>query len=297
MKEYRGEKLPVLHKKYVREILPKRVRLSHKGTYGKGGIIAGSEEYSGAAYLAAAGCLRAGAGYTTLFTPKDILPWYSLKAPEILLKGISGGGRYAFNEKNMTEVLSQDALAYGMGMGISDEVGKGVIYLLTHYEGKLIVDADGLNSLAQYPRERVSEWLKNKKCQLVFTPHIKEFSRIVGKEVEEIEKDRLRWAVEFAKEHKLTLLLKDAYTLITDGQFTLLNTTGNSGQAKGGSGDLLSGIITGLCAMGAGVLEGACAGAYLAGKAAEIAVKEYGEYSLTASDCLQMLGKAFLSVL
>ena len=139
-----------IEKEYVKGILPKRKRDSHKGTYGKAAIVAGSEEYTGAAYLAAAACLRSGAGYTTLFAPKDILYLYALKSPEILLKPANEGGRYAFNEESMAQVSQYDSIAYGMGMGISKEVAKGAEYLLKNYAGKLLLDADGLNSLAAY---------------------------------------------------------------------------------------------------------------------------------------------------
>lgn len=286
-----------IEKEYVKGILPKRKRDSHKGTYGKAAIVAGSEEYTGAAYLAAAACLRSGAGYTTLFAPKDILYLYALKSPEILLKPANEGGRYAFNVESMAQVSQYDSIAYGMGMGISKEVAKGAEYLLKNYEGKLLLDADGLNSLAAYCAQELPVLFANKKCDVILTPHVKEFSRLSGYSVEEIEKDGVLLAKNYAKEHAVKILLKSATSVITDGNFIGVNRSGNSGQAKGGSGDVLSGIIAGLCAMGATCLEGGCAGAFLAGTAAELAVKTRSEYSLTASDCIDKLGEAFLYVL
>lgn len=280
----------------VRAALPPRTRDSHKGTYGSAAIVAGSIEYTGAAYLSAAACLRAGAGYTTLFVPSGILPYYVLKAPEVLLKSINDGDRYAFNREIMDGLLGYDSVAFGMGMGATETVAKGAAYLLRHYTGKLVLDADGLNSLALYEKERLTTLLKNAKCDVVLTPHIKEFSRLCGYSTEEILKDRIGLAKAFAKERKITLLLKSAVSVLTDGERTGLNATGNSSQAKGGSGDVLSGVIAGLCAMGASAFDGALAAAYLTGRAAELSSARLSEYSVTASDVISYLGVAFLSV-
>jgi NAD(P)H-hydrate epimerase len=180
---------------------------------------------------------------------------------------------YALNEEIMGQVCEYNAVAYGMGMGVSQEVAEGAAYLLQHYLGKLIIDADGLNSLSVYKKSELGTLLKNAKCDVVFTPHIKEFSRITGLSVEEILSADLQSAQAFAKENSVTILLKNAATIVTDGEKSAINFTGNSGQAKGGSGDVLSGVIAGLCAQGASGFDGACAGAYLCGKAAEIAVE------------------------
>ena len=280
----------------VKEILPPRKRNSHKGTYGRAAIVAGSEEYTGAAYLAAAACLRSGAGYTTLFTPKDLLPLYALKSPEILLKPSNDGGRYAFNEEVMGDLLAYDSIAYGMGMGVSKEIFKGAKYLLENYTGRLILDADGLNSLAKFSCGSLPELFKNKKCDVILTPHVKEFSRLSGLTVEEVLEDGITAAKEFALLHSVTVLLKNALSVVTDGERVSLNATGNSGQAKGGSGDVLAGVLAGLCAASLSVYESGVAGAYLVGKGAELAVLDVGEYSLTASELIAYLPKAFLFI-
>lgn len=277
-------------------LLPTRKRNSHKGTYGKAAIVAGSVEYTGAAYLSAAACLRSGAGYTTLFVPSGILPCYLLKAPEILLKSTNEGGRYEFNEGNMRSLLGYNAVAYGMGMGISEEVAKGAEFLLRHYEGKLILDADGLNSLAAFRAAELADLFENKKCDVICTPHGKEFSRLSGMDMQEIVENGLYAATGFAKTHSVNLLLKNAATIITDGERICVNTAGSSGQAKGGSGDVLAGVLAGLCAMGMTAFDGGCLAAYLCGKSAEIAVARIGEYSLTATDIIGCLGEAFLSL-
>lgn len=282
----------------AKSLLPTRKRNSHKGSFGRAAIVAGSVAYTGAAYLsaAAAACLRAGAGYTTLFVPGDILPYYVLKAPEVLLKSTNEGGRYVFNEENARELLLYDAVAFGMGMGCSEDVAEGAAYLLCNYTGRLILDADGLNSLARYKKEEFAPLFGNKQCDVLLTPHVKEFSRLSGKEVETIGTDGLSAPCSFAAEHGVNVLLKNASSIITDGRRIAINTTGNSGLAKGGSGDVLSGVIAGLCAQGLSTFDGARLGAYLVGKAAEVATLTAGEYSLTATDVIGCLGRAFLSL-
>lgn len=285
-----------IDKQWTKERLPQRKRNSHKGTYGKAAIVAGSEEYTGAAFLSAAACARSGAGYTTLFLPEKLLPIFYLKQPEILLKSTNGGGRYAFNEENMRNLLGYDAVAYGMGMGVSEEVKQGAIYLLQHYQGKLIIDADGLNALALCETKELSALFKNAKCDVVITPHVKEFSRLCGYSVFEIEENGIEIVRQFALEKGVTVLLKSAASILTDGTNVAIHTAGNSALAKGGSGDVLSGVITGLCAMGASAYDGAGVGGFVMGKAAEKAAKYLGEYSVLAGDVIAYLGGAFLEI-
>ena len=278
----------------VNGFLPKRKRFSNKGTYGRVAIVAGSAKYTGAPYLSLSACLRSGAGYTSLFAPKGILPYFILKAPEAILEPLGGEEELAFDEGAFAKLLVYDSIAYGMGTGVSKEVALGAEWLLGNYQGKLILDADGINSLAKY-----SDWesvFAQKKCAVLLTPHLKEFSRLTGESVQDILNGGMRAPQAFAKKHGVTLLLKNAVSIISDGARTALNTAGTSGQAKGGSGDVLSGLIAGLCAQGAGVFESACAGAYLAGRSAELAREKIGEYSLTAIDVISYLGASFLSV-
>ena len=274
--------------------LKQRRRNTHKGSYGKAAIVAGSVQYSGAAYLSTLSCLRAGAGYTALFLPKKLLSTFMLKIPEALLFSISDGGRYAFNAKKMRELLSFDAVAFGMGMGVNKDVARGAVWLIENYTGKLILDADALNSLAQYHGDEIEKLFANKKCEVALTPHIKEFSRLCKKSVEDVLSGGLFTHHDFAKECGCTVVLKNAVSLISDGKRLAVNVTGTAGQAKAGSGDVLSGVITGLCAQGLSVFDGGIAGAYLVGKSAEISAQTQGDYSLLATDVIEGLGKAFL---
>ena len=278
----------------VKKRLPVRKRNSHKGSYGKAAIVAGSEAYTGAAYLATAACLRSGVGYTTLFTPKDILPYYVLKAPEALIVSLNDGGRVAFNEENFQKLLGFDAISYGMGTGVSEAVAQGAKYLLSHFQGRLVLDADAINSLAVYEKENFKSIFGTKKCDVVLTPHYKEFSRMTGESVIALKEKGLSAPQAFAREYGVTVLLKNAVSLLADKTYAAVNTSGTSGQAKGGSGDVLSGVSAGLCAHGMSAFDGAFVGAYLVGKAADIAVETQGERAVLASDTIACLGKAFL---
>ncbi|MBQ8291466.1 MAG: NAD(P)H-hydrate dehydratase [Clostridia bacterium] len=279
---------------YVGGLLPKRKRNTHKGSYGKCAVVAGSAAYTGAAYLAAKAALRSGAGYTALFTPSGILSHYVLKCPELLLKPLKGGSMVEFNEAEFASLLVYDAVAYGAGLGVSEDVAKGAEYLIERFAGRLVLDADALNSLVRYGR---LEALKKKKGDVVLTPHIKEFSRLSGLSTGEILKRGLAAPQTFAKEYGVTVLLKNAVSVLTDGKRTAVNISGTAGQAKAGSGDVLAGAIAGLCAGGLSAYEGALAGAYLTGKAAEYATTAVGEYSLLASDVIGYLSRAYSALL
>ncbi len=284
----------MMDKELIKELLPKRQRNSHKGSYGRAAIVAGSVSYTGAAYLATAACLRSGAGYTTLFTPMGLIPHFLLRMPEALLQPLCKGNVPTFDERYLERLLAYDAIAFGMGMGATKEVAKAVKYLLKKYEGKLVLDADALNALALHTKaEKV---LKNKKCDVVLTPHVKEFSRLSGIAVNEILENPLEVAKEFALASACNVYLKNAVSVCTDGEKTFVNETGNSGQAKGGSGDVLAGVIAGLCAQGASTYDGACAGGYVVGRAAEIAAEEMGERALIARDIIDCLGKEFKEI-
>ena len=286
----------LVNREFMEKCLPKRKRNSHKGTYGKAAIVAGSFDYTGAAYLAAAACLRSGCGYTTLFVPEELLPQYYLRLPEVLLKSTNEGGRYAFNAEKMRQLLVYDAIAYGMGMGEDEEVAKGAAWLITNYEGRLVLDADALNSLARYGQEGLLALFRAKKCDVLLTPHAKEFSRLFGLSVEELSTSCLSATKENSSWYGVNILLKNAVSVLSDGERVAINVTGCSGQAKAGSGDVLSGLIAGLCAMGISTYKGGMLGAYLTGKAAEFAASKVGEYSLTATDVISYLGGAFLHI-
>ena len=285
-------------KEQVSALLPKRKRNCHKGCHGKTAIVAGSKKYKGAAYLSMLGALRSGVGYTTLFVPKGIKQDYVLKCPEAILESSNAGNEFAFDEDVFIRLCEFDSIAFGMGMGVSEEVAVAVKYLLKHYQGKLLLDADALNALSVYEQDNLPQIFSQKQCEVVLTPHVKEVSRLSGKTVKEILSDGLTACQAFAQSLGVCVLLKNAATVVCDGTTnrTTLNVAGAAGQAKGGSGDLLSGMIAGLCGIGLSAFDAARAGAYLTGKAAELASLEFGDYSLLATDVAAYMGRAFLSL-
>ena len=184
-----------------------------------------------------------------------------------------------------------------MGLGCSEEVAKGAKYLLRRYQGTLLLDADGLNALAQYCKDELSTLFSEKKCNVILTPHVKEFSRLSGESVERILQQGYEAPKMLARAWNVTILLKNAVSVIADGERTAINATGNSGQAKAGSGDVLSGLIVGLCAQGCTAFEGGCLGAYLTGKTAELVAEQKSEYAMLPSDVAKALPDAFLSLI
>ena len=285
----------LVEEREVAESIPKRKRNSHKGNYGRATIVAGCEKYTGAAYLSTLAAVRSGAGYTTLMLPEKLFPLFALKIPEALLSITNDGGRYVFKEEVLADVY-KGAVAYGMGMDVSEDVAMGAEYLLSHHEGTLILDADALNSLAQYRGENLSGLFRSANCKVVLTPHPREFARLLNVPCSEVVEKGLKLAEKYAKKWNVTILLKGAATVVTDGVRTLISRSGTAGQAKGGSGDVLSGVIAGLCASTLDAFDGAVCAAYLCGKAAELATHDVGEYSLTASDVISYLGGAFLAL-
>lgn len=306
----------ILKSAEVKAMLPPRKAVSNKGSYGKAAILAGSMRYSGAAVLAAQGALCGGAGYVALCVPRRLKIALIGRLPEAILLDVCPGGEWKFRPKNLRSVLQYNSIAAGMGMGNTKNTAKIIAFLLKNYEGKLLIDADGINALACfYGANGSAELFKAKKCAALITPHPLEFARLTGSDNTALSENDGERAIEEAKkyaaENGVTVLLKGvsgAKTLIVSGENgengkntekaenIALNATGNSGQAKGGSGDTLAGLIAAIAASGADLFSAACAGAYLAGKAAEIAVKQTSEYALTATKIAEYIGKAILDL-
>ena len=306
----------ILKSAEVKAMLPPRKAVSNKGTYGKAAILAGSMRYSGAAVLAAQGALCGGAGYVALCVPKRLKIALIGRLPEAILLDLCPGGEWKFRPNNLGNILQYNAIAAGMGMRNTKNTAKIIAFLLKNYEGKLLIDADGINALACfYGANGAAELFKAKKCAALITPHPLEFARLTGSGKTALSENDGERAIEEAKkyaaENGVTVLLKGvsgAKTLIVSGkngengenaekaENIALNATGNSGQAKGGSGDTLAGLIAAIAASGADLFSAACAGAYLAGKAAEIAVKQTSEYALTATKIAEYIGKAILDL-
>lgn len=257
--------------RYMRDFYPKRRRNSHKGTYGSANLIVGSDKYIGAAALATEGALKSGCGYVRVTTTEKVINCLAPKFPQAIYSD---------------EVhFSSQAIVVGSGCGATDELYGRIKNILSNYDGKLLIDADGLNALSKFG----INILKEKKCEVLITPHIKEFSRLTKKTVEEILSNPIEEAKRFAKEYGVTVLLKGAASVITGGEKTVINTTGTTALSKGGSGDILTGFACGTMARGLSAFDAAVCAAYTLGVAAEIASKEKTDYCATAKDVIKNL--------
>ena len=265
--------LPIISKFYK-----KRNPNSHKGTHGHALLIAGSADKMGAAVIASKTCFRSGVGLLTVaFYPENKSVLFN-SIPEAM---------YA-NSCVMNDLSPYNAIGIGPGIGV-DEISLQYIYEL--YENKLpvVFDADALNLIAKYK----IDW-KNFNFPFVLTPHPKEFDRLFGEHHSESE--RRITAIQKAKELNCVIVLKGHKTFITDGIHTFENTTGNSGLAKGGSGDALTGMITSFLAQGYTTLEAAKLGVYLHGLAADITLQTQSEESMLITDVIENIGLAFKSL-
>lgn len=262
---------------------------SNKGDYGYVALIGGSAEYSGAAKLAnlslsAISALRSGAGVAKLAVPgciaNAVMP-YLLEST--LFRLDDADGSYCFSRNTTERLLSHTrAAAVGMGMGRSVEVKRLLQYLLCEYSGRLIVDADGLNVLS----ELSLTGFRNASCRLILTPHLKEFERLSGKSIDEVRANPVSAAKEYARASGAIVLLKGPTTVVTDGETVYLVDRGCPGMATAGSGDVLSGILAGICGFVPDdeLLLGVAAGAYLNGLAGELAEAEIPAVSMLSGD-------------
>ncbi|MCL0049687.1 NAD(P)H-hydrate dehydratase [Peptococcaceae bacterium] len=289
----------ILDSDMIRSWIPKRKLDAHKGNFGRVLIVAGSKGMTGAALLTAKACLRAGAGLVTLAVPEQIHSIVSAKAPEIMTYPLLGTEEGTVSEGALQEILDKvdndkiDVLAVGPGLSLNDETITLVTGLLKKIKIPLILDADGLNALAENP-----EILKDSTAPIVITPHPGEMARLLGASTAEVQQKRLDITMRYAKEWGVTLLLKGARTLIASPDGMLyINSTGNPGMATAGSGDVLAGIITGFVAQGLSMHHAAAAGAYLHGMAGDKGSAELGQNALMAGDVLNYLPVCMKEVL
>lgn len=272
----------------LKKFFTKPKRNVNKGSFGKTAIIGGSKQYLGSLLLShsAYSALKMGNGYSYLVVPESIYPLVATAHPECIVKTMpSPKGTIEFDKKTLDELMNFDSIAIGMGLGVSEEIYKTLCYLITEYKGRLLIDADGLNTIAKYG----VDILNKKSCEVVLTPHVKEFSRLLGIDASEVNESVITLAKDFALKYGLTLNVKSSTSVITDGESVFINTTGTSGMAKAGSGDVLSGLMAGILAKGLDFTESVAVSAYLFGKAGEEAEKKTTSFTLTATEIIDAL--------
>ena len=274
----------------VKKFFPERKRNVNKGNFGKACVIGGSKDFSGSALLSynAFCALKTGKGYSFLGIPESLFNVFALRVPEVIIKTFADNeGFICYDENALTKMLDMDAIAFGMGVGVSESIYQSISFLIKNYKGVLIIDADGLNSIAKFGLNI----LKNAACKVVLTPHVGEFSRLTGKSKQYIADNFVESAKAFAKEYGVIIALKSSASVITDGETVIINVKGCSGLSKGGSGDVLSGIMLGVVNKDC-LTESVAAACYLFGFAAEICEKDQNAYTLTATDVINYLPKA-----
>lgn len=260
-----------------------RSRHGHKGTYGHGLLIAGSYGKIGAAMLASKACLRAGAGLVSLYAPKCGYVPVQTALPEAM--PITDPDENIITQ--IPEIENYQAIGIGPGIGQEPKTFDALTQLITQASKPLVIDADALNLIAQN-----IQWINRLPANSIITPHPKEFERLFGTSTNSME--RVHLALSHAKQHNIIIVLKGAYTAIVSPQQQVwFNNTGNPGMATGGSGDVLTGIITGLLCQGYKPLEAAQYGVYLHGLSGDIAAERLGMEAMIASDIIENLGEAF----
>jgi NAD(P)H-hydrate epimerase len=273
--------------------LPRRAYNGHKGTYGKVLVVAGSRGMTGAAILTGTAAMRSGAGLVQVACPVNVQPVVAVGNPCYTTFGIRQHADGALSEGAAADVIewgkAASVLAVGPGLGHAPDVAALVREVVRELpRTPTVIDADGLNVLAPFTDD-----FKVRQVPLVLTPHPGEFARLSGQPIPEGAEERERKAVEFAARFGVVLLLKGAGTLVTDGRRVYRNSTGNPGMATGGAGDVLTGVIAALLGQHLSPFDAAVLGAWVHGRAGDLAAAELGQTGLIASDLIDHLPHAF----
>ena len=268
----------------VRRLMLSRSPFAHKGSMGHALIIAGSYGMAGAAILATEACLRSGAGKVICHAPRKNVPILQASVPEAVLQ--IDHEETTFSEAVDTEDFQ--AVGIGPGLGQTEQTAVAIIAQIRRTQCPLVCDADAINILANH-----RAWMQQLPKDIILTPHPKEFDRLEGRSADSFE--QLSKARDLSQRISAYIILKGHHSALCcpDGHI-VFNTTGNAGMATAGSGDVLTGILTGLLARGYSQRDACIVGMYLHGLAGDIAARELGEESLIARDIIRCLPKAFL---
>jgi len=276
--------------------LPVRSAEGHKGDFGRICIVAGSIGFSGAAAISAKSALRSGAGLVRAAIPKSVLPVVASIEPCFTTIPLAEDTSGRISVKARSAVLrvagENDVVAFGPGVGVSQGIGK-VLESLLRIDGlRLLIDADGLNNLA-----KLSGWPVFSKSRLILTPHPGERKRVWNSLLREpMPAERVDQAAKLSLKSKAVVVLKGHKTVVCDGERFYVNPTGNPGMATAGAGDVLTGIIAALAGQGLDDFDASVLGVYLHGLSGDLAAKKIGQMSLIATDIIDFLCDAFVSV-
>ncbi len=283
----------LITKRWCSEIIPKRKNDTHKGDYGHILVVGGSSGMTGAITLACQGALRTGAGLVTAGVPRSLNEIFEQKMTEAMTKPLPETESLTIGREAVEQVLEfskkVSVLVIGPGMSVNASGIHFVKTLLPKLKVPVVLDADGLNNLAHILEED-ADFIKNLKAPIVLTPHPGEMARLTGLTIKEIQENRLQTAVEYASIWGKIVVLKGTKTIIASPDGSIyLNATGNPGMSTGGSGDVLTGIISSLIAQGLDISTASAVGVFLHGAAGDKAENEKGEYGMTAGDIIKYL--------
>jgi ADP-dependent NAD(P)H-hydrate dehydratase / NAD(P)H-hydrate epimerase len=279
------------------ELVPLRQRVSHKGSYGRLLVLAGSAGYTGAAAMTCMGALRAGAGLVYLGIPKSLNPILESILTETITLPMDETADGVFSATNLDRIVefsqTMDAVIIGPGIGTSPETTELIKKLLGKLNKPLVLDADGLNCLGNE-----TDCLTDYSAPLIVTPHPGEMARLTDRNTGEIMNNRWSAALDFSQAHKIITVLKGAGTVIADpaSDKVYINITGNPGMATAGTGDVLSGMIGGFIGQGIEAVDAARLGVYMHGMAGDLAAEKIGQHSLIASDLINFIPTAFANL-
>jgi NAD(P)H-hydrate epimerase len=290
-----GQRLRILTREAMRELVQPRSPESHKGDFGRVVLVAGSLGKTGAAHLAALGALKSGAGLVTVATPRSALPIIAAMGPEYMTEALpeTPDGALSPDAAERVLELSADVVAVGPGLGAGDGTRALVKTLLERSGVPIVLDADALNALAGHPA-----LLRGREgLDVIVTPHPGEMARLAGVPVDDVQADRVAVARRFAEDHHLYVILKGHRTLIATPEGAVsISLTGNPGMATGGSGDVLTGMVAAWFAQLLDAEAAACLAVHLHGLAGDLAEADEGEQALVASDIAGHLGDAVLDL-
>lgn len=280
----------------ISKMIPKRLWNAQKGDFGRLLCITGSRTMPGACALSTKAALRSGAGLVTVGTAPENPMRLAGTLPEAMwLPLVTDADGFLLdvpNHESLEPHLRRaNAVLLGCGMGVTPDTKALVKWILHQAECPVILDADGLNCIAD-----CIDIEGGKRTDWILTPHPGEMARLTQKSISEIQVERIKTAQDFAAKYPVTLVLKGAGTIVAQGKNVCMNPTGNPGMSRGGSGDVLAGMIASLAAQGLSAWNAACAGVYLHGFAGDLAAARYSQQAMLPSDLLDCLPSAFIAM-
>lgn len=273
---------------------PKRERDAHKGIFGTVLVISGSSTMRGAAAFAALGALRSGTGHVKVASVERCIDTVASLAPEATYLELNSdsNGFMVFDDNTKEKLLEamkkSSAVVIGSGMGVTKDTMEILRFVIANSFCPVIIDADGINCIASD-----IEILVNRKSEVILTPHPGEMARLLNCDAQTINDNRIMVAEKYAEKHGVTVVLKGAGTIVSNKFNTAANHTGNAGMSRGGSGDILSGIIGAIVAQGFSPFDAACAGVYMHGLAGDAAAEKFGQEAMLPRDIIDCISDAF----